>query len=175
MTIKTGIIQKVVALPVTEAKVDREDEIAGSLRVSEIGTLAIVRVTKNAVQSVANNIAVAMIWDQEDFDTAVMHDNSVNNTRLVAPISGKYRLEAVLDYAFDVDGHRDIRYAINGAAGVWLVSVATAPTGNSRVHASTVLDLKAADYVEVEAFHTAGAAIDVETTASHAILQYLGE
>lgn len=177
MSIKAGALQKVVALPVTKVAVDREGGIQSALRISELGTLGICRLRISAVQNIATGVDEAIIWNLEDFDTAVLHDLAVNPSRMTAPIKGKYRIDATIAWAVQALGRRSLRYSINGGTAIDLAqqdAVATATFGDV-MNGSTVLDLNKGDYVEIEVGMSGVATLDVIVAGTHALMQYLGE
>lgn len=55
---------------------------------SKLGTIQQARAYPSAVQPTNDNTAQEMLLDSELFDTASMHDNVTDNSRLTAPIAG---------------------------------------------------------------------------------------
>ncbi len=177
MVIKAATLQEVAALPITQALVNREAGPTSQLRLSELGTLAIVRVRKNAVQSLTDVTEAALAWQIENFDTAFMHDNAVNNTRLVAPLKGIYRVDVVLHYAANAVGQREIRYSISGGSSASILIADATAAGIAVLHASTTIALVSKDYVEILGFQSSTGALDVLSggAGSFAVMTYLGE
>lgn len=122
----------------------------------------------NAVQSVANNTETILTLNSEDVDAAAMHDLVTNNSRVTVPAGagGLYWVHARATFAGDVDGYRSIAIRKNGATDLALVQRSSLSTTTSEtIEVHTLLVLVATDYLEIVVRHTAGAALDVGSSA----------
>lgn len=103
-----------------------------------------------------------------DWPTTAMHDNSTNNSRIIAPEPGKYFVETQTRWAADADGHRSWMVRKNSAsniAGGSLVLNHTqdaVPAGSHVDGTGGMTQLSASDYLELFTYHNAGASIDLE-------------
>jgi hypothetical protein len=81
----------------------------GAVGTSELSSsIPAVRVTRNSNQTISNNTWTALAFDTEHYDTAAMHDNTTNNNRLTAPVTGIYLITAHLDWAYQQQGTREL-------------------------------------------------------------------
>ena len=120
----------------------------------------------SAAQSLANGTLTVIAFDSEYFDTNSMHDNATNNSRITIPASqgGKYLLSANIVYAPNATGFRQFFIRINGGNNFYSASNPVIPAYASwpnYVAYSFVLDLAAADYVEIFGSQNSGGALNV--------------
>lgn len=128
-----------------------------------------VRLTKSANQSISNSTATAISFNGEDYDTNSFHDNSTNNTRITIPSGqgGYYLVYGNCGWGINATGRREFSLRKNGGTPA-LADGGTGPTSGAYVSNifSIVVNLLAADYIELFAFQTTGGAFDVESTTS---------
>jgi len=128
--------------------------------------------------SVYSNVAVPLTsgantpiaFNQTEWDTSNFHSNSVNNTRMVAPIKGKYEVFACVQFAAGAGTYRYIVFARNGSGVYPNLKGLIEEVGNSAADAtaltsSALFDLNAGDYVEVWGSHNAGVALNATVHA----------
>lgn len=126
--------------------------------------------TKSAVQSINNATETAITFDGEVFDTDSYHDNSTNNTRLTAPVTGYYLVGGSAEVASIADGKYVIVFIrkqgtnANGD-GRARIFTSTADTYISP-HFSRIVALDAGQYVELTVQHNHGSARDVRETTN---------
>jgi hypothetical protein len=122
----------------------------------------------STTQSFSDGALTYMALNAEAWDTSSFHDNSTNNSRLVAPVTGYYRLSGGIWYA-TTTGTNYILYDKNHA-GVYIRGGATAWNGGSSgVFLSTTVYLAATEYIEMVGYHTQTGSIvtgDTGTTPS---------
>lgn len=130
-----------------------------------------VRVTRDAVQSIANGAAyVAIQFNVTRWDNDVMHDNVVNNTRLLINTPGYYIIGGYLEYVGAGGAHSyfvKIQHT-NALTG----TVSTIDHSSCRVVGAIIPVLSLAtcwfcnrgDFVELLTRHTEPAARDVVIT-----------
>ncbi len=121
-------------------------------------------VRKNGSTSVPNATSTTITFGAETYDTATIHDNSVNNTRLTVPVgikAGRISASIVFDPA-NTTGVRTIRLLKNGASfpGVPEATVQASVT-NVVSFSTPLLELAAGEFFEVQAVQTGGAAVNV--------------
>jgi hypothetical protein len=126
----------------------------GAVGPSKIGTLPAVRATLGTEESIPGGGAETTLdWAAEDFDTGGMHDNTTNNSRLVAPVAGVYQINVAVRWN---ETNSNAHYlAIYNSSASRLASVAqTAPPSGSWDQAvSTLYRLTAGDYVQAKVFN----------------------
>lgn len=114
---------------------------------------------KSTNQSLAAGTDTLLTWDVEDYDTDAFHSNTVNNSRLTAPVTGRYRV--ILNVvAASASGQFVIFTRLNGADYVGRAANEVDSTGIEHCQAvSAVLQLNAGDYLEAFAFHTSATSV----------------
>jgi hypothetical protein len=107
------------------------------------------RVTKSVAQSIATATATAITWDVEDYDTNTMHDNVTNNSRITIPSGqgGYYLVQANLIIT-DAGSAASISIYKNGAV-LKRQFTGTTIAGDFDLEITAVLNLAAADYIEI--------------------------
>lgn len=111
----------------------------------------LTRTTNQPIQGLAGFIPVS--WTAEVFDTAAMHDNVTDNTRLTAPVAGIYDVSARIAWeAHNDSGPRGILLIKNGDTGIVTETAnPTSPDGPFAQDIAGAVSLEAGDYVEVRA------------------------
>jgi len=126
-----------------------------------LGTPPSCRVTASSVANVTTSTWTLVAFDGETYDTAVMHDNSTNNSRLVAPVAGKYQLTVSAAWALSASGTRALMVRKNsaGAFGSGTILSQSNVEGTGVPTAYTLTDsysLAANDYIEVFRYQDSG-------------------
>jgi hypothetical protein len=121
-----------------------------------------VRVYHSANQVITNNTFAALAFNTERFDTDVIHDTSTNNSRLTCKTAGKYQITGHALFAANATGYRQIAIRLGGAtylAAQGIPSIGASDDHNLSV--TTLYSLAVNDYVELMAFQTSGAGLNV--------------
>lgn len=127
-----------------------------------------VRVFHNAAQAVTNATTTTLAFNSERIDQAgnaasTMHDNAINNSRLICRYAGVYVIGFSVEWNTNpTQSNLEIR--LNGATIIWSdVFVA-----DSRVHTcSTVYPLAVNDYVEARVRQQSGGSANVNSSANY--------
>jgi hypothetical protein len=135
-----------------------------------------VAVYKLGTGSLADASWNAINFDGEIYDwaTTAMHSTTTSNSRLVAPESGRYRIEVGVEFAANATGSRRINVRKNsgavqtsGTSVKFKVVNAVAGAGNeTTVDATFPVALSSGDYVEVFAHQTSGGILSVDGGAA---------
>jgi hypothetical protein len=119
-------------------------------------------VTNSAAESTTSGVLQDLSFDSERYDTADLHDPATNNSRLTAPVTGIYAVNAGVGWLGDPDGYSGISVIKNDATAIasqrW---PAVATTGTFQTITDHVL-LQAGDYLEVRVVQTSGNPLDVQ-------------
>lgn len=119
-----------------------------------------VRVRRAAATNINNNTATAISFDTELWDVGGFHDNAVNPSRLIAPITGLYYIQATAGFAAAATGIREAWIAFNGTGtAIADESEAGSAAGASTFNMSTIYRLSKGQYVELFVFQTSGGAL----------------
>jgi len=126
-----------------------------------LGTPPSCRVTASSTANIATSTWTVIAFDAETFDTATMHDNSTNNSRLVAPVAGKYQLTVSNVWTLSAAGTRALMVRKNaaGAFGSGTILSQSNVAGTGVYAAYTLTDsysLAANDYIEVFRYQDSG-------------------
>ena len=133
------------------------------------------QVSASPTLTTATPVVVSFV--SEDFDTDVIHDNTVNPSRLTAKTAGTYAVWANANWANFGTGVRYVAIGRNGggAAFVNVVAGQANPAGPTTVNSWQsvygVVVLAANDYIELSAYHEQGANL---TPSLHFGLQRIG-
>ena len=115
------------------------------------------RVNRSASFTLNNGTTTFVSWDDETFDTDTFHDNSTNPSRITIP-SGKdgyYAITAkVLFQDINATGARQLGFVKNGVT--FLGFFETNSTNTQEVMLTSIVNLSAADYIEVRLYQTSG-------------------
>jgi hypothetical protein len=124
------------------------------------------RVTKSANQALVTATNTAITWDVEDYDTNTMHDNVTNNSRITIPSGqgGYYLVQANLVYN-DPNSSYSIAIFKNGAAVKRNYS-GTTNANDQDIEITAVLNLAAADYIEIFGRQNSGGNKNVMSNAN---------
>jgi hypothetical protein len=130
-------------------------------------------------QTMSNNAYTILSWDNEDYDTDAYWTLSPNPTRVTIPTgkSGKHLLTFTVAVDPSGTGIRIMKLQKNGADvyyGTWADNAGSG--AQSVINSSVVLNLTAADYIELFYFQNSGGGLLTGTGAAAANLQitYLG-
>ncbi|KKK54194.1 hypothetical protein LCGC14_3087200, partial [marine sediment metagenome] len=110
-------------------------------------------------QAITTGTWTPITLDSERYDTDTMHDTSSNTERLTATTAGKYIIVANCHFTAEATaGRRGIRIFLNNTTPIasdLRVAINNA-SFNDELSISTIYELAATDYVEMEVFHDKG-------------------
>lgn len=116
-----------------------------------------------ATQSIPNNTNTAINFNNEVYDVGSMHDNAINNNRVVIPSNGAglYSFKAQVTFDTNATGKREIAIYKNGV--VLCASRCFTNSGTEQTILTTEVDdqSSAADYYEVIVYQNSGGALSV--------------
>jgi hypothetical protein len=128
---------------------------------SSIPAVHVTRADASGDQNIANNTATFLNFNSERYDTAGMHSNTTNISRLTAPVAGIYAVNISFLWgsqgAFP-SGERRATLFKNGTTEVGFDKrdADTAQSGAVSVNFTTMLRLAAGDFVEARVFQDSG-------------------
>jgi hypothetical protein len=121
-----------------------------------------VHVTRTAAQSIPSGTVAALNFNAERYDTAGMHSNATNNSRLTAPVTGIYAVTAQVAWGSDpAPGIRSVDLERNGAAPIAAVNQEQTTEVPPFQEVTTQVRLQAGDFVRVLVQHGEAGAQDV--------------
>lgn len=122
----------------------------------------------STTQSFGATTLTYMALNAEAYDTSTFHDNATNNSRMVAPTTGYYRITGGIWYA-TTTGTNYVLIDKNHSGTYLRGGVIATNGGSSGVRLTFEALLTAGDYVEMSGYHTeAGTTVtgDTGTTIS---------
>ncbi len=126
------------------------------------------RVTHDVNLAILTATWTSLGFNTERHDTDTMHDTAVNNTRITATTAGLYAISGQANFANHATGNRALRIYLNGAITIAHEEQASNGAGvNTQVGVYTQYLLSATDYVELQAYQTSTATINVLSTGNY--------
>jgi hypothetical protein len=118
---------------------------------------------KNGNQSLANDTATALTFNEEEFDTDGFHSTSVDTSRITIPSgkAGKYLFLVVISWASNSSGERSVYFNKNGSIVARGVRSPTLSGNPCVIQSFAILDLVANDYIDAIAYQTSGGSLNV--------------
>lgn len=134
---------------------------AGSIGPSGLSkSIPAAHVTRTGTpQSTLTGAETRLSFNSERYDTAGMHDNATNDSRLTAPIDGIYEITAQIQWQAALASEHELIIRRNGSADIALTADNTSGGGQS---ATTQVQLHAGDYVEAFVFQESADGVNVE-------------
>lgn len=137
------------------------DLAPGTVAPTNLAIIPSARVRRTATQSIPSGTLAAIQLTSETWDTAGLHSNATNNTRLTAPIDGIYMLTANVFWAGNSTGERDLAIEINGNKAIGLTADSAAAVSETPQALSTVYLMNAGDFAEARVEQTSGGALNL--------------
>lgn len=116
-----------------------------------------VRVFDSANQTIIQPPDTGVIdWNSEVFDVGTMHDNVTNNSRLTAPVAGKYMVQGIIKFsgAFHNTGGETIDVELKDGSGNLLALIAhwiqAVDLASGQWPFTAVVDLAATEFVFIQ-------------------------
>ena len=131
---------------------------------------ATAQLTHSANQAIATGTDTYLAFDTETRDDEGAHDPATNNSRLVVPYTGVWRLWAMIEWAANTNGERILELVANRAA--LLARVRWANMGGNPCNQLVYCEraLTAGDYVEVRVNQSSGGSLNVNVQSSYSPL-----
>ncbi|MSO40887.1 MAG: hypothetical protein EXQ70_03170 [Solirubrobacterales bacterium] len=142
---------------VTNQSLGGADISNGSLGTGKFSSsIPAARVTDSDGQSIDTGVVETLNFDSERYDTANMHDNSTNNFRLTAPVTGIYAVTGQVGWDTANDTRRALLLRKNGSTDI-AIEQAGAVLGDANVQElTTQVQLQEGDYVEARVLMVSG-------------------
>jgi hypothetical protein len=136
----------------------------GQVKTRDLATsIPAARVTRTAGQSIPNNALTPLAFNSERYDTAAMHGNETNNSRLTAPVRGIYTVTLEISWLFNATGLRTIDLAKNGTAEIAVDTTSPPAAGDQEI--TTQVRLRAGDFVVARAEQDSGGALSISKSS----------
>ena len=149
------------------------DTVAGVLKVDAGKDVAYLRgigarVYNDANISINANTTTALTFNQERFDTDTIHDTGSNTNRLTATTAGVYSIWGQANWAAHATGYRGVQLTLNGTTAIadTLINASAVPNNTPHQFVSTIYELSATDYIELDVYQNSGGALNVTANAN---------
>ena len=139
---------------------------------SKLATVPAARATNTGPVPIPDSDITAVPLNAESFDTANLHSNTVDNTRLTAPIDGIYVIAGHVSWPSG-SGDRVVFLAVTSGLTFTRVAATSgaAYAAEAKQTVSAVYKLNAGDYVELEAQQTSGLTESIQKSDSSPSLE----
>lgn len=127
-------------------------------------TVPSARVYHSADQSIANSTETVLAFNSERFDTASLHDTATNNSRLTAPIAGKYLIGVNVRWESNPTGNRIL--SIRHGTGIDIAANYMPATVQAVQAVSALWQMAVNDYVQIFVTHFAGVALNIQAAGN---------
>lgn len=124
-----------------------------------------VRAYHSTTQSIANGSATAVALNNEAVDSATIHDNSTNNSRLTIPTGedGFWLFALFVEFASNATGQRKLELRRGGADFFAGVTVDAAAGSNAtRIAFAFAMEATAGQYFEMVVTQNSGGSLNLE-------------
>jgi hypothetical protein len=144
------------------------DVLNGSLATTEFASsIPAAHVTHSVSQGIANDNRSTLAFDTERYDTASVHNNATNNSRLTAPVKGIYAVTAQVYWQATPTGRRIVYLTRNANPDPIAVDdTQSSDSGFVGQELTTQVQLAAGDFVQAEVRQTSGGSLNVIGGAS---------
>lgn len=117
----------------------------------------------NATQSLTSGTPAALAMNSEYNDSASLHDNSTNNSRITIPTGegGWWEFSAFCEFAANATGQRKLYLQVNGVTVFAALTVDATSGGVTQLAVAGKVAVTAGQYVEVWASQNSGGALNV--------------
>ena len=134
------------------------------------------KATKTAGQSLADATYTPLTWDSEAYDTASIHDNVTNNSRLTVPTGvTRIRIRANIGFSSGTAGVRSVSLYKNGGTQIQVNVVNVVASYNMWVPlVSDLLTVTGGDYFTIEALQSNGGALSILNTLTWFEMEIVG-
>lgn len=113
------------------------------------------RVRHSVNQSITSSTVTTLAFNTELYDNGNLHDNTTNNSRLTAPVPGKYLITTNIMWSASALGFRELIVLLNGVTP--LIDITQIPTTVAFPQVfSTIYELVVGDYIEIQVLQTSG-------------------
>jgi hypothetical protein len=162
-SVRTGKVvdNNLLGADLLDGTVATNDLANGAVTPAKVGTIPGARAQKTSDQTVSHNTDTTLTFDTESFDTASLHDNATNNSRLTAPISGVYEVDAGIVWGPSVSGDRVLSIRSSVLSFVASSKTRGGVTAGDVTQQSTsgLVKLPAGGTVEAHAYQNSGASL----------------
>ncbi len=143
----------------------------GSVGPGELAQIPSVRARRTTAQSIANSTLTTVALTTETWDHGGLHSNSINNSRLTAPIDGVYLITANVFWDPSSAGERMLGIRLNGTTFIGLTADSAADTAvfvDDPLTVSTAYLMNSGDFVQAMVQQNSGASLSVGASSGGA-------
>jgi hypothetical protein len=128
------------------------------------GSIPAAHVTRTTAQQIPDDTNTPIQFTSERYDSAAIHDNTTNNTRLTAPVTGVYGITAQVDWQAGLAAEHELSLRRNGTT---VIAITSQFIEGGQQNVSTQVKLQAGDFVESWAYEQSSAARDIQVWSEY--------
>ncbi len=158
---------QVKAPDVADNAVNSADIRNGQVKTQDLArSIPAARVTRTANQAIPNNHVTAIAFNSERYDTAAIHINTANPSRLTAPVAGIFNITFQVEWGlFDPDGIRYIELIRNATTEIAIDQ--KDPNNGLDQEITTQAKLRAGDFIQGRVLQNSGGPLSINKNTSH--------
>jgi hypothetical protein len=135
------------------------DRSLGTAKVAR--SIPAVRVTHSVNQIITQGPDATLRFDSERYDSANMHSNATNNSRLTAPVTGIYEIGANVEWDVNSAGRRRLAVLKNGTTFIAFEQIPPVSNETTGQELTTQARLRAGDFVQAQVLQNSGGSLNV--------------
>jgi len=171
-----------VVYPTAGYDQNNSNTMSGCTATANIATFAsgtigpnICQVTSSTTQSLADMTWTELNWNVNTYDTSGLHSTTTTTNTIFVKAPGWYRLTALINFAANSTGQRQIRFVRNGVTVDRSTAVGFGNASADTVIVSNIIQYaEAGDSIRIEAFQGSGGALNVKNNESHFSIELIG-
>ncbi|MBA7694971.1 hypothetical protein ES703_103587 [subsurface metagenome] len=125
------------------------------------------RVYHDAPQAIPDNTWTDLAFNSERWDTDVIHDVAVNNSRLTCRTAGVYAIVFHGNFAAHAVGARQFLLFSNLQGNIGMVQLGLSAFNVFATSVATILDLAVDEFLYVEVYQNSGGPLNIEFDAQY--------
>ncbi|MBA4373329.1 MAG: hypothetical protein C0402_10780 [Thermodesulfovibrio sp.] len=124
---------------------------------------------------VTSGNSTSMGFDTDSYNIGDIHNTAVNPSLFTVPVTGYYRMSAIIWFQTNATGFRQVYLKQGGTTNVASAIVPAVTGANTQVVVTTTGFMNAGDYVEVMALQNSGSSLSIGSGdgASHFAMEYV--
>jgi len=184
VTTLNGYISDVtnVVYPTAGYDENNSNSMSGCTATANIATFAsgtigpnICQVTSSTTQSLADSTYTELNWNINTYDTSGLHSTTTTTNTIFVKAPGWYRLTALVHFAANATGQRQIRFVRNGVTVDRSTAVGFGNASASTVVVSNIIQYaESGDSIRVEGFQSSGGALNAINNESSFSVELIG-
>jgi hypothetical protein len=139
---------------------------AGSIGPAELSSsIPAAHVTRTLAQTIPESVDTAIQSTAERYDTAGLHENATDNTRLTAPVTGIYNVTAQVEWQAGASpSEHELSLKRNDTT---TLAITSAVINGGQQTVTTQVRLQAGDFVEAIVYHETVPSLNIQASSEY--------